>query len=114
MKKATRIAGIAAVAAVLYAIPASAVNGDGNGDRIPDRWETRHHLPLNVNQAPKDQDQDGLRNLAEFRNHTDPRDADTDADGTDDQTECQGHRHGPPPPPPGDEEVPPEQGPVAP
>jgi hypothetical protein len=110
MRKATIIAGLAVVAAMLFAIPASAVKSDRNGDRIPDRWEKRHHLSLNKDQSRRDQDRDGLRNLAEFRNHTDPRDADSDGDGTDDMTECHGHHHGPPPPPSGDD----DDGPAAP
>lgn len=99
MRKTRVIAVIAgAFAALALAIPAlGAVQGDGNGDRIPDRWEKRHHLSLRVNQAPRDQDADGLRNLREYREGTDPRDADSDEDGSTDADECEGH--GPKPPP---------------
>ena len=109
MKKATLIVAIAGALAAMMAVPALATKGDGNGDRIPDRWEVRHGLSLNVNQAPRDQDRDGLRNMREFREGTDPRDADSDDDGTGDKPECSGHRGGPhglPPPPPGDTEPP--------
>ena len=111
MKKATLIVAIAGALAAMMAVPALGTSGDGNGDRIPDRWEVRNDLSLNVNQAPRDQDRDGLRNLREFREGTDPRDADSDDDGTGDRPECQGHaggapQHGPPPPP--------EEPPVAP
>lgn len=82
-----------AVAAMLLAIPALAATGhDANKDRIPDRWEKKHDLSLNVNQATRDQDHDGLKNMGEYRNGTDPRDADSDADGADDGTQCQGHK----------------------
>jgi hypothetical protein len=64
--------------------------GDRNGDRIPDRWEKAHHLSLKVNQARRDQDHDGLRNLAEFKAGDNPRDADTDNDGIDDGQEKAG------------------------
>jgi hypothetical protein len=81
-----------AFAAVL-AFPASGMarsHGDRNGDRIPDRWERAHHLSLKVNQAKRDQDHDGLRNRAEFMAGDDPRDADTDDDGTVDGKEKAG------------------------
>lgn len=82
-----------AVAAMLLAIPAlAATSHDANKDRIPDRWEKKYDLSLNVNQAKRDQDHDGLRNLGEYKNSTDPRDPDTDANGTDDGTQCQGHK----------------------
>jgi hypothetical protein len=81
------LVGIAAVlVASLFALPALAANGhDRNGDRIPDRWEARYDLSLSKNQAPRDQDKDGVKNLAEFKDGTNPRKADTDgsADSTD-------------------------------
>ncbi|HEX8854141.1 MAG TPA: hypothetical protein VF752_00970 [Thermoleophilaceae bacterium] len=80
---------VAAAALALLALPASALasSKDRNHDRIPDRWEKRHHLSLRVNQAKRDQDNDGLNNLGEFRSHTDPRDPDTDNDGVEDGDE---------------------------
>lgn len=68
----------------------SASAKDRNHDRIPDRWEKRHHLSLHVNQARRDQDRDGLRNRAEFRAGTDPRDSDTDGDSIRDSEEHAG------------------------
>jgi hypothetical protein len=65
-------------------------HGDRNGDRIPDRWERAHHLSLKVDQAKRDQDHDGLRNRAEFMAGDDPRDADSDDDGTKDGQEKAG------------------------
>jgi hypothetical protein len=105
MKKRAAIAvAIGALAAMLLAIPAlGAPSRDANNDRIPDRWEKRNDLSLNVNQAKRDQDQDGLKNLGEYRNGTDPREADSDADGTEDGTECAGHEDGHRPPPPSED-----------
>lgn len=79
------VLGLAALALLLAIAPAaSAKSRDANHDRIPDRWERAHHLSLKVNQAAKDQDSDGMRNRAEYRAATDPRDADTDDDGRED------------------------------
>jgi hypothetical protein len=79
------------VAALIF--PAAGMarsHGDRNRDRIPDRWERAHHLSLKVNQAKRDQDHDGLRNRAEFMAGDDPRDADSDDDGTKDGKEKAG------------------------
>ena len=64
--------------------------GDRNHDRIPDRWEKRHHLSLKVKQHRRDQDGDGLRNRGEWRAKLDPRDDDTDDDGIEDGDENAG------------------------
>lgn len=77
-------------ALALLAMPSLAAAKDVNKDRIPDRWEKRHKLSLKVNQAKKDQDRDQLRNRAEFLAGTDPRDVDSDDDGTDDGDEQAG------------------------
>jgi hypothetical protein len=69
-------------ALALLAMPGLAAAKDRNHDRIPDRWEKRHHLSLNVNQAHHDQDRDHLRNRAEFLAGDNPRDRDSDDDGT--------------------------------
>jgi len=63
---------------------------DRNHDRIADRWERAHHLTLRVNQARRDQDRDGVKNLAEFRARMNPRDADSDDDGVGDGDEQAG------------------------
>ena len=86
--KALMLVGIAAVlVASLFALPALASSRDGNGDRIPDRWEAKYDLSLNKNQAPRDQDKDGVKNLGEYKDGTNPREADTDSDGTTDSTD---------------------------
>ena len=78
MKLARRLTTCAAAALgalALLALPGAAAAKDGNHDRIPDRWEKRHHLSTAVNQAPRDQDSDHLRNRAEFLAGDNPRDA---------------------------------------
>jgi hypothetical protein len=74
----------------LFALPGAAAAEDGNHDRIPDRWEKRHHLSTSVNQAHRDQDSDHLRNRAEFLAGDDPRDRDSDDDGVMDGEENAG------------------------
>ena len=87
----TKSAALAALAFALFMIIAGpAAAKDRNGDRIPDRWEKRHHLSLKVNQAKRDQDGDGLRNRGEFKAGLDPRDDDSDDDGTEDGDENAG------------------------
>jgi hypothetical protein len=77
-------------ALALLAMPSLAAAKDRNHDRIPDRWEKRHHLSLNVNQAHRDQDRDHLRNRAEFLAGDNPRDEDSDGDGVMDGAEQAG------------------------
>jgi len=86
MRKISITTAGAALLIAMLLLPAAALakRGDRNHDRIPDRWERTHRLSLRLNQAKKDQDRDGLKNLAEYRAHTDPRDADTDSDGVED------------------------------
>jgi hypothetical protein len=84
-------AALAALAFALFAILAGpAAAHDRNGDRIPDRWEKRHHLSLAVKQGRRDQDGDGLRNRAEWKAGLDPRDEDSDDDGIEDGDENAG------------------------
>lgn len=81
---------VALGALALLALPGVAAAKDRNHDRIPDRWEKRHHLSLEVNQARHDQDRDHLRNLAEFQAGDNPRDDDSDDDGVMDGEENAG------------------------
>ena len=83
------VALMLAVAASLM-LAGGAFAKDRNHDRIPDKWEKRHHLSLNHKQGRRDQDHDGLKNRGEFRAHLNPRDADTDNDGIDDGDEHPG------------------------
>ena len=57
---------------------------DRNHDGLPDKWEKKNHLSLKVNQAARDQDQDGLNNKGEFETGNSPRNPDTNADGVND------------------------------
>lgn len=77
-------------ALALLAMPSLAAAKDHNHDRIPDRWEKKHHLSLKVNQARKDQDGDKLRNRAEFLAGDNPRKADSNGDGVMDGEENAG------------------------
>jgi hypothetical protein len=82
---------LAALTVALFAVFAGpAAARDRNHDRIPDRWEKRHHLSLKVKQASRDQDRDGLKNRGEFKAGFNPRDEDSDDDGTDDGDENAG------------------------
>ena len=83
-------AGLALAASLALTTLAAAGGGDRNSDRIPDRWERRHHLSLKVNQAKRDQDHDGLNNMGEYRAKLDPRDDDSDDDGVEDGDENAG------------------------
>jgi len=77
-------------ALALLAMPSLAAAKDHNHDRIPDKWEKRHHLSLKVNQAHLDQDRDHLRNRAEFLAGDNPRDDDSNDDGVMDGNENAG------------------------
>jgi hypothetical protein len=83
-------AALAALAVLALPSMAAAKHRDRNHDRIPDRWEKRHHLSLAVNQAGRDQDGDQLRNRGEFLAGDDPRDRDSDDDGVMDGEENAG------------------------
>lgn len=85
--KFTITASVAALAVMLVPSIAAAGKADRNRDGIPDKWERKHGLSLKVNQRNRDQDADGLRNLAEFRSATDPNEVDSDQDGVDDNDE---------------------------
>jgi hypothetical protein len=55
---------------------------DTDGDGMPDGWEVESQLaPTAATDATGDPDQDGLTNLEEYRNASDPRDGDSDGDG---------------------------------
>ena len=55
---------------------------------IPDDWAITHGLdPTDPAMPDEDPDHDGLTNLQEFQNGTDPRNPDTDGDGLTDGQE---------------------------
>lgn len=90
MKKILILIALTTIAALAVMSSAVAGSRDGNGDRLPDKWEKRHDLSLKVKQTRRDQDRDGLNNLDEFRAGTDPRDRDSDDDGIRDGEERPG------------------------
>jgi hypothetical protein len=92
MRRLTLLISIA-LALLAFAIPAAAGARQGHHKRhhharvadrnhngMPDRWERKHR----VHKASADPDRDGVANLGEFHNGTNPRDADTDNDGVKD------------------------------
>jgi hypothetical protein len=89
MRRTLVALALAGAATIVPAATASAK--DINHDRIPDRWERAYHLSLKVDQAKRDQDHDGLKNRAEFLDHTSPRSTDSDHDGVPDGHEDADH-----------------------
>src|SRR5690349_11096160 len=81
------VAVAGALALLLAALGGTAVAKDRNHDRIPDKWEKRHHLSLNVDQSNRDSDRDKVDNRNEFQEGTNPRDKDSDDDGRKDGRE---------------------------
>jgi Concanavalin A-like lectin/glucanases superfamily/Bacterial TSP3 repeat len=66
---------------------------DTDGDGLPDAWENLYGLnPNDSADAGADGDMDGLTNLEEFQNQTNPMEPDTDSDGLSDGAEV--HTHG--------------------
>ncbi|MCU0799437.1 MAG: winged helix-turn-helix transcriptional regulator [Candidatus Thermoplasmatota archaeon] len=68
-------------AIILFVQFASAQEQDKDRDGIPDSWEEDNGLnPDYYYDANQDDDKDGLKNINEFKNNTDPQDPDTDND----------------------------------
>jgi hypothetical protein len=82
-----RSVGAALLCLALCAPPAFAKGKDSEGDGMPDRWETIHGTEPRFDDAKRDPDQDQLKNIDEFRNHSEPRDHDSDNDTIWDGTE---------------------------
>src|SRR2546423_15508015 len=93
MRRTLVALALAGAATIVPAATASAK--DINHDRIPDRWERAFHLSLKVDQSKRDQDHDGLKNRAEWLDHTRPRSVDTDHNGVNDAPEDADHDGGP-------------------
>ena len=81
------VAAAGALALLLAAFGGSAAAKDRNHDQIPDKWEKKFHLSLSVNQANKDQDKDGIDNLNEFLEGTNPKSKDSNHNGVPDGKE---------------------------
>jgi hypothetical protein len=90
LRKTLVLCAVLVAVIAVAAGPVSAASKDRNHDRIPDRWEAKHGLSLERNQANRDQDRDDLNNRGEFKAKMDPRDDDSDGDGVDDGDEGAG------------------------
>lgn len=74
-----------------WSVPAVAAQRDSDGDRMPDWWERDHHLAVKKRDARFDPDNDGLRNLGEFKNRLDPQSPDSDTDRLTDSEELRSY-----------------------
>ncbi len=76
---------------------AVAAASDTDDDGIPDTYEMENGLDFMVNDAAIDNDSDGgpdgLTNLEEFQNRTNPQDSDSDDDGINDGDEVKGNQN---------------------
>lgn len=72
---------------LLLALPGVAAAADRDRDRLPDKWERKHHLSTKQNSSGGDPDRDRVDNRNEFRERTRPRDRDSDNDGRRDGAE---------------------------
>ena len=74
-----------------YALGTNPKLADSDGDLLPDGWEIMYELDPLSSEGDSgrlgDVDNDGLANLLEYRNDTNPRLADTDDDGLSDSEE---------------------------
>ncbi|ETR73372.1 MAG: hypothetical protein OMM_01006 [Candidatus Magnetoglobus multicellularis str. Araruama] len=69
------------VSFTLFATLEGGTIGDIDGDHMPDDWENMHGFdPRTKADASLDNDNDGLSNVHEYANATDPNNSDTDAD----------------------------------
>lgn len=71
----------------IAAIQIARATTDTDGDGMPNVWETANGTNPNVNDAALDPDADGATNLQEFQRSSNPQVADTDGDGLKDGVE---------------------------
>ncbi len=72
---------------IILILPLIVNADDFDGDGMPDDWERRNGLRVDMEDAKYDYDYDGLTNLDESSYHTDPYAYDSDGDGYDDKEE---------------------------
>jgi hypothetical protein len=70
-------------------------DADSDGDGLPDAWELFHAGSLSVMNQNSDLDKDGLLDVDEYLNNTDPNKGDTDGDGLSDAAEVRKHKTNP-------------------
>ena len=89
IRRALARLSIALLATLILVAPAAAKSSKAKNDRdrMPNGWEKKHGLNVRVNDAQQDPDGDLLVNIAEFKNKTDPQNADSDGDGFSDGAE---------------------------
>jgi hypothetical protein len=88
MSRLSRLGSTIALLVAATALTAGpAFARDRDHDRMPDRWEKRHHLNVRQDDARRDRDRDRLTNYGEYRSHTNPRKKDSDRDGRRDARE---------------------------
>ena len=80
MSRLSRLLTSCALLVAATALTAGPAQARDN-DRLPDKWEKRHHLNLKKDDSRRDRDRDGLSNYGEYRAHTNPRKKDSDRDG---------------------------------
>jgi len=71
----------------VFELVVDGVATDSDGDGMPDAWETLHGLIVGTDDSAGDPDGDGLRNLLEYQNSTDPHNPDCDSDSYSDGEE---------------------------
>jgi len=66
---------------IVVSTPPTTTKEDTDEDGMPDKWEEKYGLDTEYNDADDDLDNDGLTNLEEYNEGTDPTDDDNDDDG---------------------------------
>jgi hypothetical protein len=79
----------------VFELAALSSSTDVDNDQMDDSWERQYNLNVGVNDAAEDPDADGLTNLQEYKANTDPKIADTDADGLKDGLEINQYKTNP-------------------